>query len=207
MRGHRRRFRRQGSRRHQRWDGDRRKPEAQSKPKETEATEQKPVKETARIEPESESQALPGPLHERIANQRKAVLHEASDLITRKADVVVIEDLNVKGMVANRSLARAISDAGFGALRAMIEYKAKLRGVTVMVADRWFPAARRARRADASSRILRSATELFSADCGLEIDRDRNALLNLQRLHTFAADEKRTQESNKTASAACLLTA
>jgi putative transposase len=149
-------------------------------------------------------------LHERIANQRKAVLHEASDLITRKADVVVIEDLNVKGMVKNRSLARAVSDAGFGALRSMIEYKAKLRGVTVVIADRWYPSSKTCSACGCLKADLTLGERTFLCDdCGHEIDRDLNAALNLRRLDTFRPDGKRAQESHQTVGlpAAAALTA
>ena len=138
-------------------------------------------------------------LHERIANQRKAVLHETSDLITRKANTVVIEDLNVRGMVKNRSLARAVSDAGFGALRSMIEYKAKLRGVTVVIANRWYPSSKTCSACGCLKQDLTLGDRTFQcADCGHEIDRDLNAALNLQRLDTLRPDVNRTQESRQT---------
>jgi putative transposase len=138
-------------------------------------------------------------LHQRIANQRKAVLHEASDLITRKAEVVVIEDLNVKGMIRNRSLARAVSDAGFGALRSMIEYKAKLRDVTVVIADRWYPSSKTCSACGCLKPGLTLDDRVYQCgDCGHEQDRDLNAALNLQRLHTFRADAKCTLESRQT---------
>lgn len=53
------------------------------------------------------------------------MLHQLSDYLTANFDGIVIEDLNVKGMVKNHKLARSISDAGFGYLRQQIQYKAK----------------------------------------------------------------------------------
>jgi len=81
-------------------------------------------------------------LHKRIADQRAAVCHEFSDMLTRRFDTIVIEDLAVKNMVRNRSLARAISDAGFGMLRRMIEYKAGFRGGRIVLAPRFFPSSK-----------------------------------------------------------------
>ena len=80
--------------------------------------------------------------HFRIANQRQSALHELSDYLTKNFGVITIEDLNVKGMVKNRKLSRAISDAGFGYLRQMIEYKATLRNCVVVVANRFFPSSK-----------------------------------------------------------------
>jgi putative transposase len=125
-------------------------------------------------------------------------------------NVVVIEDLNVRGMIGNRSLARSVLDAGFGALRSMIEYKAKLRGVAVVVADRWFPSSKTCSECGCVKSDLTLGDRVFQCDdCGHEQDRDLNAALNLQRLHTFVADAKRTQEGDQTPeqSDALLLTA
>jgi putative transposase len=147
-------------------------------------------------------------LHERIANQRKAVLHEASDLLTKKADVIVLEDLNVSGMVKNRRLARAVSDAGLRTLRTMIEYKAALRGVSIVVADRFFPSSKTCSCCGVVKKYLTLADRVFSCDdCGSEMDRDLNAATNLKRLHAFPADAKRTQEEGKTDLSALPLTA
>lgn len=134
-------------------------------------------------------------LHKRIADQRAAVLHEVSDMLTRRFDTIVIEDLAVKNMVRNRSLARAISDAGLGTLRRMIEYKAKLRGNGLVLADRFFPSSKTCSACGVIKDTLSLGERVFRcAACGHEQPRDLNAALNLLRLHTFAADAKRTQE-------------
>lgn len=147
-------------------------------------------------------------LHKRISEQRKAVLHETSDILTRRFDAIVIEDLNVKGMVKNRCLARAISDAGFGTLRRMIEYKAKLRGNVVKLADRFYPSSKTCSQCGSVNYNLKLSDRLFCCDdCGHEMNRDLNAAINLQRLHTLGADYKRTQETSKTGLPALFMTA
>jgi putative transposase len=149
-------------------------------------------------------------LHERIANQRKAVLHEASDLLTTKAHAIVLEDLNVSGMVKNRRLARAVSDAGLRTLRTMIEYKAALRGVTITIADRFFPSSKTCSECGCVKQDLTLSDRVFQCDdCGFEADRDLNASINLKRLHALTADEKCTFEEGKTdeQSTALLMTA
>ena len=78
-------------------------------------------------------------LHFRIAKQRAAIAHQLSNYLTKTFDRIVLEDLNVKGMIKNRKLSRAIADVGWGMLRHFIEYKAKLRNCVVVIADRFFP--------------------------------------------------------------------
>jgi len=77
-----------------------------------------------------------------IARQRAAIAHQLSNYLTKTFDRIVIEDLNVKGMIKNRKLSRAIADVGFGMLRHFIEYKAKLRKCIVVIADRFFPSSK-----------------------------------------------------------------
>ena len=121
-------------------------------------------------------------LHYRISNQRLAVLHEVSNYLTAKFKLITIENLNVKGMVKNRKLARAISDAGFGMLREFIEYKAYLRGCQVVIADRFFPSSRKCSVLDCdyiNDNLTLSDREWQCPDCKTTHDRDRNASWNL----------------------------
>ncbi|MFN9747768.1 MAG: RNA-guided endonuclease InsQ/TnpB family protein, partial [Burkholderiales bacterium] len=81
-------------------------------------------------------------LHARIAHVRADFMHKLTTRICRENQAVGIEDLNVKGMLANEKLARAISDVGFGMFRSQIEYKAKRYGTRWVMADRWYPSSR-----------------------------------------------------------------
>jgi len=114
-----------------------------------------------------------------IHNQRAAIAHQLSDYLTKTFDRIVLEDLNVKGMMKNRKLSRAIADVGFGMLRHFIEYKAKLRNCVVVIADRFFPSSKTCSRCGTKKQNLTLADRIFSCDCGLVIDRDLNAALNL----------------------------
>jgi putative transposase len=147
-------------------------------------------------------------LHKRIADQRQAVLHELSDKLTRTHQVVCIEDLNVRGMLNNRRLARAISDAGFGELRRMIEYKAELRGGRVVVIGRFEPTSKTCSECGQIHDMPLAKREM-RCDCGNVADRDLNAARNIlaRGLDTLAPDLKRTQEAGKTGSPARPLTA
>ena len=95
---------------------------------------------------------------------------------------VVIEDLNVRGMVRNRQLARVISDMGFGEFRRQLDYKAAASASTVVVANRWFPSSRLCRVCGLRHETLTLTDRLFTcADCGHVEDRDLHAAVNLER--------------------------
>lgn len=118
--------------------------------------------------------------HAKVARQREAILHQISDYVTKTYDTIVLEDLNVKGMLKLRNLSQAITDAGFGMLRQMIEYKAKLRNCTVIIADRFFPSSKMCSHCGTIKKDLTLADRSYKCDsCGFEIDRDLNAALNL----------------------------
>jgi putative transposase len=121
-------------------------------------------------------------------------------MLTRRFDAIVIEDVAVKNMMRNRRLARSISDAGFGTLRRMIEYKADLRGCRVTIAPRFYPSSKACSECGTIKDTLTLDDRVFCCDdCGYEQDRDLNAALNLLRLDTFRPDEKCAQEPRKTA--------
>lgn len=149
-------------------------------------------------------------LHKRISDQRQAVLHELSDRLTRDYKVICLEDLNVKGMVRSGKLARPISDAGFGTLRRMIEYKAELRGVEVSFIGRFEPSSKTCSECG-QIHDMPLDKRTMECDCGNVMDRDENAARNIlaRGLDTLRPDLKRTQELRKTSGspAAAALTA
>jgi putative transposase len=69
-------------------------------------------------------------------------LHHASTRLVRSADTIVVEDLNVSGMVRSRHLARAISDYGWGEFRRQLAYKCERAGRELVVIDRWYPSSK-----------------------------------------------------------------
>lgn len=120
-------------------------------------------------------------LHRKIKNQRKDFLHKVSSHIVSRAKTVVIEDLNVRGMLKNHCLARAISDIGFYEFRRQLEYKCQMNGVELIIADRWFPSTKLCRFCGAISEMSLS-DRTFKCDCGHTEDRDVNAAQNLRTL-------------------------
>ena len=122
-------------------------------------------------------------LHARIGNIRQDSLHQLTTDLTRRFSCIVLEDLNVKGMMANRCLARSIGDMGFYELRRQLEYKAKMHGGEIMIADRWYASSKRCSNCDYYYDALTlKMREWDCPACGSHHDRDINAALNLKKL-------------------------
>ncbi len=120
-------------------------------------------------------------VHARVANLRENVLHEISCAISKRFGIVGMEDLNAEGMGRNRCLAKALKDAAFAELRRQVEYKTSWNGGRVVLADRFFPSSKRCARCKRVKGRLDLSERIFSCDsCGLVIDRDLNAALNLK---------------------------
>jgi len=122
-------------------------------------------------------------VHRRVGNLRRDGIHKLTTALAREYGTVVVEDLNVAGMVRNRRLARAISDAGFGEIRRQLAYKAAWNGGRLAVADRWFPSSKTCSGCGAVKPKLSLAERTYTCiECGLVLDRDLNAALNLKQL-------------------------
>ena len=122
-------------------------------------------------------------LHRRIKDTRHDVLHKLTSKLTSENQVVAIEDLNVKGMMANHHLAQAVSDMGFHEFRRQLAYKAELTDTEVVVVDRWFPSSKTCSQCGGMyHEHLTLAQRTIHCDCGLTIDRDHNAAINLARV-------------------------
>jgi putative transposase len=121
-------------------------------------------------------------LHRRIQNVRHDTLHKLTSKLTSENQVVIIEDLNVKGMMANHTLAQAVSDMGFHEFRRQLTYKAELTETELVIVSRWFPSSKTCSQCGAVHEGLTLATRTLHCDCGLAIDRDLNAAINLARV-------------------------
>jgi putative transposase len=118
-------------------------------------------------------------VHLEVANRRADFLHKTTTKLARSKRAIAVETLNVTGMVANRRLARAISDLGFGEFFRQLEYKSQWYGSSVWAADRWFPSSKLCGGCGAINRDLTLADRVWTCGCGLEHDRDVNAARNL----------------------------
>ena len=120
--------------------------------------------------------------HRKVVNTRRHLVHQASGTLVDRCQILVIEDLNVAGMVRNRHLTRSISDAAMGELSRQLLYKARWHGVEVRVADRFFPSSKTCSGCGEVRNDLDLSTRTYSCGaCGLVIDRDLNAAINLSR--------------------------
>ena len=119
--------------------------------------------------------------HRHVANVRRHFLHQVSNTLVKTHDRLVIENLNVSGMLANHRLARAVSDAGWAEFARQLGYKQAWRGGELVIADRWYPSTRLCPQCGAISGELTLADRVFNCDCGHSADRDRNAAINLAR--------------------------
>ncbi|MFG2846817.1 IS607 family element RNA-guided endonuclease TnpB [Kitasatospora sp. NPDC048296] len=122
-------------------------------------------------------------VHHRVANLRADALHKLTTGITAEYGTVVVEDLNVAGMLRNHRLARRIQDAGFGEIRRQITYKTGWAGGRTVVADRWYPSSKTCSNCKTVKAKLPLHVRVFTCDaCDLVIDRDENAARNLADL-------------------------
>lgn len=121
--------------------------------------------------------------HARVANLRRDGLHKATTGLASQYGTIVVEDLNVAGMLRNRRLARRIADAGFAELRRQLAYKTLWNGGRLIAADRWFPSSKTCSGCGAVKAKLSLSERTHSCNtCGMTLDRDLNAARNLAAL-------------------------
>lgn len=118
-------------------------------------------------------------VHARITDRRRDHLHKLTTRLVRENQTLVIEDLTVRNMVKNRSLARAISDAAWSEFRSMLEYKAAWYGREVIAVDRWFPSSKLCSNCGTIASTMPLHVREWTCDCGTTHDRDVNAAKNL----------------------------
>jgi putative transposase len=121
--------------------------------------------------------------HLKIANARQDFLHKTTTDLAKNHGVIVIEDLNVKGMMANHCLAKAISDCGFYEFRRQLSYKCELSGTKLIISDRWFASSKTCSNCEYVKESLPLSERTFICEhCGLSLDRDLNAAINLSKV-------------------------
>ena len=119
-------------------------------------------------------------LHEKVGNQRKDFLHKLSSKTVNDSQVIVLEDLNIKGMVKNKHLSKSISDAGWGMFAEQLAYKADWYGREILRVNRFYPSSKTCPDCGYIKRDLRLSDRKWTCPvCGTEHDRDGAASQNL----------------------------
>ncbi|TGB12936.1 RNA-guided endonuclease TnpB family protein [Streptomyces sp. MZ04] len=119
-------------------------------------------------------------IHARITDRRRDHLHKLTTRLVRENQTIVIEDLNVRGMLKNRSLARAISDAAWTELRGMLDYKCEWYGRQLVVVDQWYPSSKTCSACGYHlAKLPLNVRQWTCPACSTLHDRDENGAKNL----------------------------
>ena len=121
-------------------------------------------------------------LNHRLTNIRQNYLHQiTTEIVKTKPSYIVLEDLNVKCMMKNRHLSKAVQQQCFGEFRKQIEYKSAWNNISVIIADRFFPSSKLCSCCGNIKKDLKLSDRIYKCECGNIIDRDYQAALNLKR--------------------------
>ena len=121
-------------------------------------------------------------LHERIKNQKQDFLHNITTKIINENQVIVLEDLNVSGMLKNHKLAKSIQELGLYEMRRQLEYKSKWYGRELVFVSRWFPSSKTCCECGwKNDKLTLKDREFICEECGNIIDRDMNAAINIEQ--------------------------
>lgn len=117
----------------------------------------------------------------RLTNIRQNHLHQTtSEIVKRKPSFICMEDLNVKGMMKNKHLSKAVQQQSFYEFRKQIEYKSEWNNISVIIANRFFPSSKLCSCCGNIKKDLKLSDRIYKCECGNVIDRDFQASLNLK---------------------------
>jgi len=120
-------------------------------------------------------------LHLHISNLRKDFLHKISRKLVNENQVIILEDLNVKGMIRNKKLARSIADVGWGMFKTFVSYKANWANKLLILIDRFFPSSKQCNGCKETNPLLSLSDRVWMCpSCGTHHDRDDNAAFNIK---------------------------
>ena len=125
-------------------------------------------------------------LHQRIENIRTDYINKSiNEIVKTKPSYITIEDLNVKGMMKNRHLSKAIASQKFYEFRRKLEAKCKEYGIELRIVARWYPSSKICHHCGSVKKNLKLSDRIYKCDCGYIEDRDFNASLNLRDARTY----------------------
>lgn len=121
-------------------------------------------------------------LNHRLTNIRQNHLHQTTtEIVKTKPSYIVLEDLNVKEMMKNKHLSKAVQQQCFGEFRRQIEYKSAWNNIPIIIADRFFPSSKLCSCCGNIKKDLKLSDRIYKCECGNVIDRDYQASLNMKR--------------------------
>ena len=118
--------------------------------------------------------------HEKIRNQRRDYLHKLSRRITDQYDIVAVEDIDMKAMGQCLHFGKSVQDNGYGMFRNMLDYKLAWKGKKLVKIDRFFPSSKKCSKCGKIKKELGLSERVYRCTCGNEMDRDRNAAINIR---------------------------
>ena len=118
--------------------------------------------------------------HEKIRNQRRDHLHKLSRRITDRYDIVAVEDIDMKAMGQCLHFGKSVQDNGYGMFRDMLDYKLAWKGKELVKVDRFFPSSKKCSKCGKIKKELKLSERVYRCTCGNEMDRDRNAAINIR---------------------------
>lgn len=121
-------------------------------------------------------------IHRRLTNIRTNHIHQATNMIVKQRPYkIVMEDLNISGMMKNKHLSKAIGQQKLKEFKRQIEYKSKFNGIEFVEVDRFFPSSKMCSNCGNIKSNLKLSDRVYICECGLQMDRDKNASINLSR--------------------------
>ncbi|MBD3807032.1 transposase, partial [Sulfuricurvum sp.] len=128
-------------------------------------------------------------LHYFVSESRKQALHELTSYLSKNFKKIVIENLNISGMLKNRRLSKSIIDSGFGMFKEQLSYKCDMYGSELIIVDRFYPSSKTCSNCGSVKDDLKLSDRVYRcSNCGFEIDRDLNASINLKNVATGSGD-------------------
>ena len=125
-------------------------------------------------------------LHHRIDNIRTDYINKTiAEIVKTKPSYITIEDLNVKGMMKNRHLSKAVASQKFYEFRTKLEKQCKESGIELRIVDRFYPSSKLCHCCGFIKKDLKLSDRIYKCDCGYKCDRDFNASLNLRDAKTY----------------------
>ena len=118
--------------------------------------------------------------HEKIRNQRKDYLHKLSRDLADRYDVIAVEDIDMQAMSRSLHFGKSVADNSFGAFRTMLAYKLEKQGKSFVKVGRFFPSSKMCSRCGNVKKELRLDERVYRCSCGLCMDRDLNAAVNIR---------------------------